>query len=91
MSLITCPDCKKEVSDKAPNCPGCGRPMASFSSKSIQTRRKGGKYEGIGFLLIFAGIVTCFFAGTFGGYNTGLVGALLIIFGFIIFLGGRFM
>lgn len=83
MALITCPDCKKEVSDKAPNCPGCGRPMSSFSSKSVQTKRKGGKYEAIGFLLIVSGMIMCFIAGT--------LGALLIICGFIIFLCGRFM
>lgn len=27
MSLVTCPDCHKEISDSAENCPGCGRPM----------------------------------------------------------------
>jgi hypothetical protein len=27
MPLIECPDCKKQVSDAAPTCPGCGRPM----------------------------------------------------------------
>jgi transposase-like protein len=27
MPLITCPDCQKEISDSAENCPNCGRPM----------------------------------------------------------------
>ena len=27
MALITCPDCKKEISSSAESCPGCGRPM----------------------------------------------------------------
>ena len=27
MPLIECPDCKKQISDAAPTCPGCGRPM----------------------------------------------------------------
>lgn len=27
MALIKCPECGKEVSDKAPNCPHCGMPM----------------------------------------------------------------
>jgi hypothetical protein len=26
MALVTCPDCRREVSDAAPACPGCGRP-----------------------------------------------------------------
>ncbi len=28
MPLLTCPDCKKEVSDQAAACPNCGRPIA---------------------------------------------------------------
>lgn len=28
MALIECPDCKRQVSDSAPVCPGCGRPVA---------------------------------------------------------------
>jgi predicted amidophosphoribosyltransferase len=27
MALITCPDCRKEISDLAPSCPNCGRPI----------------------------------------------------------------
>lgn len=29
MALINCPDCNKEISDKAPTCPGCGAPIAN--------------------------------------------------------------
>lgn len=28
MALVTCPECKKQVSDQAAACPGCGRPLA---------------------------------------------------------------
>jgi uncharacterized OB-fold protein len=28
MPLINCPECEKEISDKAPTCPGCGSPIA---------------------------------------------------------------
>lgn len=28
MALITCPDCGREVSDRAPACPSCGAPIA---------------------------------------------------------------
>ena len=27
MALIKCPECGKQVSDKAPACPGCGSPI----------------------------------------------------------------
>lgn len=29
MALVSCPDCSRQVSDVAPACPGCGRPMIS--------------------------------------------------------------
>lgn len=29
MSLIECPACHKQVSQRAPACPGCGEPLAS--------------------------------------------------------------
>lgn len=27
MPLIECPDCHRQISDIAPSCPGCGRPI----------------------------------------------------------------
>lgn len=32
MSLISCPDCNNEVSDIAPACPKCGRPIDQESN-----------------------------------------------------------
>jgi hypothetical protein len=29
MPLLTCPDCQKEISDRAPACPHCGAPIAA--------------------------------------------------------------
>ena len=34
MPLITCPDCKNQISDTAPTCPHCGRPISNQISKS---------------------------------------------------------
>lgn len=34
MALIKCPECGKQVSDKANACPGCGCPISSTSSVS---------------------------------------------------------
>jgi len=31
MALINCPDCQQEISDSAPSCTNCGRPIASAS------------------------------------------------------------
>jgi hypothetical protein len=57
--------------------------MAMLTGKAVQTQRKGGKYEGVGFLLILVGIGTCFISGAVGG--------ILIFIGFVVFLIGRFL
>lgn len=39
MALIKCPDCGKEVSNKAPVCPNCGRPIAPTGIYSFLSQR----------------------------------------------------
>jgi hypothetical protein len=34
MALIKCPECGKEISDKAPNCPNCGFPVSDMGKES---------------------------------------------------------
>lgn len=38
MALIPCPECKREVSDKAPACPGCGHPIAMAAAQGGSLR-----------------------------------------------------
>ena len=46
MALIKCPECGKEVSDKATSCPHCGAPVeASKPSINPQKKKKGGKLK----------------------------------------------
>lgn len=40
MSLIECSECKKEVSDKAQDCPGCGNPIAGTVVETSQHEEK---------------------------------------------------
>lgn len=50
MALIKCPDCKKEISDMAKNCPNCGRPVyveenisiSDLSPNQTTTKKKRG-------------------------------------------------
>lgn len=35
MALIKCPECGKEISDKASSCPNCGYPIESLSQEGI--------------------------------------------------------
>lgn len=37
MALIKCPECGKEISDRANNCPGCGCPIGTISASNKQT------------------------------------------------------
>lgn len=97
MGLIVCPDCEKEISDQALNCPNCGRPMKKTEEKEKPSvnisivRSKGGVFEGLGTLLIIVGIFLVIYGASTnasGKIGTGLIAGFL---GFIIFLIGRFM
>jgi hypothetical protein len=83
MALVACPDCEQQISSSAAACPNCGRPMFAVTGKVVQTQRRGGKYEGVGFLMIIAGMRLCFANGVLGG--------ITVLLGFIVFLIGRFM
>jgi hypothetical protein len=37
MAIINCPECSKEISDKAPTCPQCGSPNNAIASQVNQT------------------------------------------------------
>jgi predicted nucleic acid-binding Zn ribbon protein len=39
MALIQCPECKKEVSDKAKNCPNCAYPFIEQTRKTWKATR----------------------------------------------------
>lgn len=39
MALIKCPECEKDVSDKAPSCPNCGCPIEKYAqSGTVQIK-----------------------------------------------------
>ena len=44
MPLTTCPDCQAKVSDAAPSCPNCGRPMSSVVPHVEGTTGMAGTY-----------------------------------------------
>lgn len=62
MALIVCPDCKKEISDKAKSCPHCG--FTFGEENNAPPENKGGTILAIVFLLIVAAPVL-FFLFTF--------------------------
>lgn len=47
MALISCPECGKKVSDKAPACPSCGLPLAKGTTPaSASTARDSQETKG---------------------------------------------
>jgi hypothetical protein len=42
MALISCPECNKQVSEKAPQCPHCGVPIATVTGKQEPKPGDGG-------------------------------------------------
>lgn len=41
MSIISCPECKAGISDKAENCPKCGFPIASRPQQLVIKKKEG--------------------------------------------------
>lgn len=82
-TLIPCPDCGISVSPRAAACPKCGAPIAA---KESRVHRAGARWEGIGFVLILAGMAA-WFGGSAAWMMTGTLAGLV---GFVVFLIGRF-
>lgn len=36
MALITCPECGKQISDKAKTCPNCGCPVSDMNTENAE-------------------------------------------------------
>lgn len=58
MALVTCADCAQQVSDTAPACPRCGRPVAPVRVE--QTAKKYKSMMAIGFVGCLVGFLLCF-------------------------------
>ena len=77
MALIECPECKREISDKATSCPHCGVPIRTTITQSdgqmstIQLTKKKYKLQKV-FITIFLilGIIFLFF--TENNFGLGL-------------------
>ena len=98
MALISCPECGKEISDKAPSCPSCGVPIAAQVALAtegaqpapqqvvtVNAKRSGGTWEGIGFLLIVIGMIIGMASG-----DDNHIGGFMGLVGFVLFIIGRF-
>lgn len=92
MTLISCPECSHQISDRATSCPSCGRPLnnrqVTDTKSSIQTIEKTGKkYKAIQGLGCLCAILAIFaiMAGTDSGSDIGLLMAIAAV---ILLIGG---
>ncbi len=62
MALIKCPECQKEISDKAVSCPNCGCPISLLTnySEDIATPEAEIKQSGLGIASFVLSIVALF-------------------------------
>jgi hypothetical protein len=81
MPLVTCPDCGKEVSDQAPSCPSCGRPLAAPRQPPSAYISKKSETFGVGCLVQALSLAVGFVIAVLGG----IVG---IVLGIIVALAG---
>ena len=90
MALISCPECKKEVSSLAAACIHCGAPLARTAiavapAKVVTTQQTLKSYKLIqlvGVMLICAGVVACTAQSPAASAGLWMIGVLL-------FIGGR--
>lgn len=92
MGLIACPECKQNVSDKAPSCPKCGTPIAATTIEATGKKWKlmqlfGALLVVFGFFRVCAAMST---AASTGDGSASYVAAVMLMVGVVLTIGGRF-
>ena len=77
MALIRCPECEKEISQDALQCPNCGKP----NKKMRNIKRTN--YQSGGCLMFVVGAMLCIVSPFFGGL-VAVVGLVFLLIGFFI-------
>jgi hypothetical protein len=101
MALIKCPECGREISDKAPNCPNCGYVQDTASVKGSvddainvnvnKIEKTGKKWKSMkiwGWISIIVGF--CFIGSDPKFEGPFVVGIILLIFGVIWLISAKF-
>lgn len=83
MPLITCPDCNHQVSDQAPACPSCGRPISQKPTTIEETSKRFKIISLASALLIFLGIILAIFSfKTNDPYGNLIASGIIALIGF---------
>lgn len=91
MPIISCPDCKREISDAAPACPNCGRPNYREPRTSLLDNRYRSPVRPLGTALILGVLAfpIVFAWATLGRGRT--TQARVASFGYLIFVIAVFL
>jgi hypothetical protein len=85
-SLVPCPDCRREVSRLAINCPGCGRPLlenrrALSAADTVRPQLKvGGGARSLGWVILILGFLVVMIGGPIG-FLMIIIGILMVVIG----------
>lgn len=82
MTLIICPECEHEISDRAESCIKCGFPLDSEATTIEQTSKRYKGNLAVGF------VAAAFGAVLVGGGTTGL-GWLLVLGGVVMMVWAK--
>ena len=77
MAMIKCPECGREISDKAASCPGCGVPIGITHTSDSQPENTPSKQKDSTVKIIF-GILAIILAFLTFSVNIGFIILLLI-------------
>jgi hypothetical protein len=80
MALIKCPECRKEVSDKAVNCPFCG-----YAFRSVTVEQTGKVWKLVKLMSVLMLVVGAMFYK-----QNQLLSNMLLTFGVIFFIVSSF-
>ena len=91
MTLIKCPECNKEISDKASSCPHCGYPLPKKEEKNkpkeTKKRFSSKEYKLWGFILaICCSLILLIFLLSITFNNILISLCLTILYSFIIYI-----
>lgn len=88
MALITCPDCKKQISEQAASCIHCGRPMGvdlvnQPSAGSAEANKKGQQRSklrtDLGSAIAFVGLPIALVVGMASSAMAGWIAAIVVL------------
>ena len=90
MALIKCPECDKQISDKAHSCPNCGCPM-SANMVEVTNNYGAKKYIYVGTIGTLSSVVWLFIGGAIVDdfSNHFVITGLVFFVSLIIFIIGR--